>query len=224
VGLSKIGKFPDLARQYREMNLNKDKVGITETIQHLNKTIKRLIENYGFNFTNIPKLNSPADFFDVLSTDKRGADGVRVHQTGIYQFLGLFATDTAEKLPPVNKKFNLMFGDESVSHGINRPFEAVLITKSYENIEDNNDIIQILGRCGRPGLSEISVVYLTERCYRKILTDDENSGILNVATRYKHYLQTPGKRIDEPIDISPNAKTRLSILLEVMQRPANRFL
>ncbi len=125
----------------------------------------------------------------------------------INEHFKIFVTDTDENLPPSRVSLNRCFGNVDLSHRINKPFESVLITKEFES-NDIHSIIQMTGRCGRPGEegSKISVVYMSDKCYERIVKESEVSSVENLAYRYKHYL----KKIDSSIEsnIEPDIKQR----------------
>lgn len=118
--------------------------------------------------------------------------------------LKIYVSTEDYELPPENQKINRCFGNSKIAHRINRPFEAVLITKSFES-ESSETITQICGRSGRPGKSDTSVIYMSHPCYQEILSKKETP-LDNLAYRVKHYLQTedddiygkvPGKEKNE---------------------------
>jgi hypothetical protein len=124
----------------------------------------------------------------------------------------VMAADASVKdLPP--HKINRLFYDKAGARGIDLPIEAVIVTRSFEGYtrEDlkrgripkymissdgkfpegysTDDILQMTGRCGRPSLSKISVVYMSADCYDKILNETKSCDTRNVMMRTKYYRQ-----------------------------------
>jgi hypothetical protein len=118
----------------------------------------------------------------------------------------MFADASVKDLP--SHKLNRLFFDEAGARGTDLPLEAVLITRSFEGYKEGDvipdymrtkgripdgasvdSILQMTGRCGRPSLSKISIVYMSADCYDRILNETKSSDTRSAMMRTKYYRQ-----------------------------------
>lgn len=136
----------------------------------------------------------------------------------ILDLLGVYVEDLGTVTLSSNKKINRIFADEKFSRGSNFPIECVYITKDFGDAVSADTILQTTGRCGRPGKSMISIVYMTYQHYDKIYNQQSTNDVNNIMQRTQFYRQP----IDETsllknIDISEKEQNRriLNFALDV---------
>lgn len=187
------------------------------------KELLQMVKNHGFNLPQgVKDFSNPKELEEFLSNKDLGE-----YENYLNHLLKIFVSN-GTKLPDAKHKINRCFGDKSIAHRVNRPFEAVLITKSFQTIPVDT-IIQMTGRCGRPGLSDVSVVYMTHDCYEKTLTHNEESSVENLAQRYKFYLtpHTKSKTVknqnEDQIEENPE-KQKVKFVFSNFLQTAEQYL
>lgn len=173
---------------YIENNNKKDYARDGGAIDIFNDQIQSILDAYGAVLPHDIVHISGLELSKLFKHNNGIIEDVDFQDFAQY-ILKIYVSTKDYELPPENQKINRCFGNREIAHRINRPFEAVLITKTFED-EPNEVIIQICGRSGRPGKSDISVIYMSHRCYQEILNSKEVTPLDNLAYRVKHYLQT----------------------------------
>lgn len=192
-----IDRHATLIRRYLEQNNKKEFSQSGGIIDIFNEQVQMILDAYGAVLPHgIVSVNG-VEFNKLFKQNNGSIEDVDFQDFAQY-VLKMYVSTKDHELPPENQKINRCFGNSTIAHRINRPFEAVLITKSFED-EPNEVIIQICGRSGRPGKSDISVIYMSHRCYQEILDTKEITPLDNLAYRVKHYLQTEEDDIYGPI-------------------------
>jgi hypothetical protein len=139
----------------------------------------------------------------------------------VYEFLGVYSASSTADHPSYQGKLNRLFGNVFCARGLDRPIEAVIITKSYEDACTSDDILQMSGRCGRPSKSNTSVFYISYEGYMKTFKEEETDGIVNSMFRMKFYLQ-PSSSTKITDSISTDGRERFREFFKQVGR-TNRF-
>lgn len=188
--------------------------------------IGNMVRNYGFSFpygifeTGYAK---PQNFRFFIEKNQQYVYSDNF-DSPISEMLKIFTTTTSDILPRERTKYNICFGNSNLATQITRPFESVLVTENYQH-NNIQSIIQICGRCGRPGPdgSTTSVVYMSLECYEKISYDRKDNSVDYLAYRNKFYLQnTDQKVIDEELEQSPNERRITKLYTNIYERAERR--
>ncbi len=132
----------------------------------------------------------------------------------IWDLIGVFIESKRTEDLPIRSQ-NRIFAGEALSRGVNLPIEAVIITDDFVNTVSVDTLLQTTGRCGRPGLSNIAIVYMSAKAYLKVYNEKASNDVEKIMQRTNFYLQTPSQ-----VDVlkAPNVRVgetrRLDVLLQ----------
>lgn len=197
-------------------------------------TITNMVKSYGFNLPYGIFMNGRTEekgrmkgFPEFISmVNGTGYTPLDNFNNFVLEMLKIFVTDTNTKLPKNKTKYNICFGNSDLATQITRPFESVIITESFQQ-NKIDQIVQISGRCGRPGPygSTTSVVFMSRKCYKKIAENKESeNSVKNITLRNKFYLQPGGSLITDNIKQADPKELRISKLFEkIYSKYKDRF-
>ena len=164
--------------------IRRDKIQsiIREKITMINQCedrIENILEEEGIYHLHRPLLKS-----ETLKCAHNGSS--REIQECILSTIGVFIQNNNSNIPK-KSTMNRMFFKET--KGLNRPFEAAIVTKAFEQSNTTDAILQFIGRTGRTGLSTTSICYMSPDCYNKIINEEKDSDTLDVLIRSRFYRQ-----------------------------------
>lgn len=136
----------------------------------------------------------------------------------VWSTIGVYVEGKQLELPYCH--LNRVFAGGSAARGINRPIEAIVITKEYADKVSVDEILQLSGRCGRPGMSEIAVVYMSREVYRRVYNEKASNDVEKIMQRTNFYRQASSQVgiLDVPI-VRTNESSRLDILFNRISGP-----
>ena len=89
----------------------------------------------------------------------------------------------------------------------NEAVEAVVVMEDFADDNDIDTIAQLTGRCGKPGKSMESNVYMSSKTYKRMLFSIREISIKNAMIRTNFYLQKFNTQ-DSFMDIEKNPALR----------------
>jgi hypothetical protein len=132
----------------------------------------------------------------------------------LWELLGVFVEG---RNGIVKRQMNRIFAGEAYSRGIDFHIEVVIITRDFAESVSADTICQTTGRSGRPGKSNISIVYMDYLTYAKIYKSEFSNDVEKIMLRTNFYRQTSTQHsiIEEPLPVGVN---RVDILLDSLKR------
>jgi hypothetical protein len=203
----------NLALVQRKQKLLDDQECLKRQESHISDTIRDTIINilgsagiqHKFVPTVVPK--------DVIEWNKDKTNEY------IWKLLGVFVETKKNRIAPSNIPLNRLFGTDNFARGVDLAVEAVIITNSFAEKVSSDTILQMSGRCGRPGKSKISIVYMSAEVYDRIFRTGSSADIHRIMLRSNYYLQNQSQvDVLEMPSHDSNFIRRLELLLDNMRK------
>ena len=165
-----------------EQKLIADRASLKRQEEYVSNEIRDLIMRVLQTRQIVHKFKPVVDLADIIAWNKNKTEDY------IYKLLGVFVETKKTPIAP-QYQLNRLIAGENFSRGIDLAIEAVIVTNDFANNYSSDTILQMSGRCGRPGKSKISIVYMSSDTYDRIYKSGSSSDINKIILRSNYYLQ-----------------------------------